>query len=88
MGYRVEYSEKALKVLKKMDKHEVIVLTLWIKKNLIGIENPYTIGKALARNKKGQWRYRIGNHRLLVKIEDKELLILVIDVGHRKDIYK
>lgn len=88
MTYNVKYSKNALKILKKMDRHNALILTSWIEKNLLSIENPYSIGKALVGNKKGQWRYRVGNYRILTQIEDGEMLILIIDIGHRKDIYK
>lgn len=88
MSYRIEYSKQSLKVLKKMDKHKALILTSWIEKNLLHISDPYSLGKALLGNKKGQWRYRVGNYRILTKIEDDNLLILVIDIGHRKEIYK
>lgn len=88
MSYRLGYSERALKRLKKMDKRDSAMLLGWIEKNLVGIADPYSKGKALVGNKKGQWRYRIGDYRLLCKIENDELLILVVEIGHRKDIYK
>lgn len=87
MGYKVGYSDKALKRLKKMDRRDSGMLLGWIEKNLIDISDPYSKGKALVGNKKGQWRYRIGDYRLLCKIENDELLILVIEIGHRKDVY-
>lgn len=88
MTYRVEYSQKALRLLKKMDKLDALILASWIQKNLMGIKDPYSIGKPLAGNKKGQWRYRVGSYRLLAKIEDDKLPILIIGIGHRRDIYQ
>ena len=59
----------------------------WIVKNLQNCENPRAHGKGLTANKGGQWRYRIGDYRLLCLIQDEELIILALTVGHRRDIY-
>jgi mRNA interferase RelE/StbE len=50
--------------------------------------NPRLTGKALQGDLKGLWRYRVGDYRLIAQIKDAELLILVIELGHRKGIYK
>lgn len=86
--YRVEISENALKSLRKLDKQIARMILAWIEKNLEGCENPRITGKGLSHDKKGIWRYRVGNYRLLANIQDDKLIILLIDFGHRKDIYK
>ena len=50
-------------------------------------DNPSAKGKALVANRTGQWRYRIGAYRVIVNIQDNELIILALEVGHRRDIY-
>ena len=50
-------------------------------------ENPRAKGKVLVANRTGQWRYRIGAYRVIVNIQDNELIILALEVGHRRDIY-
>ena len=86
--YRVELSENAIKSFKKMDKQISTMLFAWITKNLEGCENPRILGKGLVSDKKGIWRYRVGDYRLLAHIYDDRLIILFVDAGHRKDIYK
>lgn len=88
MPYRVLLTEKALKKLKKTDKHQARLIFLWIKKNLEGCKNPRFSGKALTGTKNEYWRYRVGNYRLIADIQDEQILIKIIAVGHRKDIYK
>lgn len=51
-------------------------------------ENPRTSGKALQGNLSGLWRYRVGDYRLLCRVEDEELVVLVIEIGHRREIYR
>lgn len=70
-----------------MDKHTQKLIYAWIDKNLQGCENPRLHGKGLTANKVGQWRYRIGDYRLIAEIEDKEITILIVNIGHRREIY-
>lgn len=71
-----------------MDKPTQKLLTTWIKSNLNNIDDPRKIGKSLSGNRSNQWRYRKGKYRIIVDIRDKELVILLLDIGHRKDIYR
>ena len=87
MQYRVELTDRVIKQLKKIDKHTSALIMGWIEKNLDGCENPRMHGKGLTDNRTGQWRYRIGNYRLICEIKDEEVLILVLEVGHRREIY-
>ena len=87
MQYRVELTDRVIKQLKKLDKHTSALIMGWIEKNLDGCENPRMHGKGLTANRTGQWRYRIGNYRLICEIKDEEVLILVLEVGHRREIY-
>ena len=87
MQYRVELTDRVIKQLKKIDKHTSALIMGWIEKNLDGCENPRMHGKGLTDNRTGQWRYRIGNYRLICEIKDEEVLILVLEVGHRRKIY-
>ena len=87
MQYRVELTDRVIKQLKKIDKHTSALIMGWIEKNLDGCEDPRIYGKGLTANRTGQWRYRIGNYRLICEIKDEEVLILVLEVGHRRKIY-
>ena len=86
--YNVSYSDEALKALKKMDSYQAKIIIGWIKKNLIDCENPRSYGESLSGNLKGFWRYRIGSYRILAEIQDDIVLIEIIDVGHRREVYK
>lgn len=86
--YSVYYTKEALKNLKKLDKHSKNLIVGWIEKNLIDCENPRINGKALVENRSGQWRYRVGDYRLIAEISDETITILILNVGHRKNIYK
>lgn len=87
MIYKVEFTERAKKDLKKLDKYTASLILGWVRKNLEGCENPRLHGKGLVANRSGQWRYRIGDYRLLAEINDNKITILVLTVGHRRDVY-
>lgn len=87
MKYSVVFTAEAKKGLKKLDKHTSSLIIGWIEKNLQGCENPRIKGKGLTANRSGQWRYRIGDYRLICEIRDNELIILALSVGHRRDVY-
>lgn len=85
--YHLTYSESALRDLKKMDRHEAALILSWIEKNLVNCENPRIHGKQLSANRSEQWWYRIGDYRIIALIDDYSIKILVLRIGHRKDIY-
>ena len=86
--YRVKFTARARKEIQKLDKKTSLLLLGWIRKHLEGCENPRFYGKLLQGNLKNAWRYRVGGYRILAEIKDQEILILVLSVGHRKDIYE
>ncbi len=88
MRYSVEYTKVAVKQLKKMDKKIAAFLLSYIEEKLFDCDNPRVFGKALQGNSSDKWRYRVGDYRILAKIEDEKVVITVVEVGHRKDIYK
>lgn len=88
MRYHVEFTKAALKELKKMDSQTARLILGWVKKNLEGCEDPRKHGKGLTANRSGQWRYRVGEYRLLAEIEDDKIIILILQIGHRSENYK
>ncbi len=68
--------------------HQSLLIMGWIKKNLVNCTDPRKQGKGLTANRSGEWRYRIGDYRLIVDINDETVPILMLEIGHRKDIYK
>lgn len=88
MKYKVSYEKRAIKNLSKIDKFQQIIIMSWIEKNLINTDNPKEKGKALKGELKEYWRYRVGNYRLIASINESEIQIIILNVGHRKEIYK
>lgn len=87
MIYQIVTTDKFDKSFKKPDKQTQKIIKAWIEKNLMGCENPHLHGKGLTANKSGQWRYRVGNYRILAEIRDNELVLVLIEAGHRRRIY-
>ena len=87
MIYQIVTTDKFDKSFKKLDKQTQKIIKAWIEKNLMGCENPHLHGKGLTANKSGQWRYRVGDYRILAEIRDNELVLVLVEVGHRSRIY-
>ena len=83
---KVNITRTAKKSLEKLDRN-IQKRILDFLSDLETLENPRVKGKSLKGELKEYWRYRVGDYRILSKIIDNELIILVIDIGHRKDIY-
>ena len=87
-SYKVDYSPTAKKALSKLDKVVRQRIQKWIEKNLEGCENPRIYGDALEGELRTFWRYRIGDYRLIAEIKDDQVIILIVGVDKRNDIYK
>lgn len=88
MAWTVKLSDDAKRDLSKLDKSVQKRIVAFLQERIQSADNPRTSGKALQGNLSGVWRYRVGDYRLLCRIEDGELLILVIEIGHRKEVYR
>ena len=87
-SYKLIYSKDFQKLFKKFDPAVQKLVASYIKHILENAENPRLHGKALKGDKKGFWRYRISDYRLIVKIEDDKLIILILTFGYRSNVYK
>lgn len=83
---KVELNDRAKRDFAKLDKH--IQIQIFKKLKFIeSLNNPKDDGKPLAGNLLGLWRYRSGDYRILAQILDDKLIILVVKISHRKNIY-
>ncbi len=88
MNYSIVFTKKALKELKKLDKYTTSLITGWLRKNIEGCTDPRIHGKGLTSNRSGEWRYRVGNYRVIAEIKDEKVIVLVVAIGHRSNIYE
>lgn len=70
-----------------MDKSVQKKIIHFLKKKIAPLDNPRIFGKPLLHDKAGLWRYRVEDHRVICQIDDNAIMILVVKVGHRKEIY-
>lgn len=87
LKYNIRTTSRFDREFKKLDRYTQRLLMNWIKKHLENTSDPRSFGKALSHDKKGLWRYRIGDYRIICEIEDNELVILMLTVGHRSTVY-
>ena len=89
MAWRVELSAGADRELRQLDAQHGKRILKFLRDRVARLDNPRSIGKALHGSRLGEfWKYRVGDYRLICKLEDDLLLVLVLRVGHRKEIYR
>ena len=82
----IEYTETARKQLKKLDRTMQKRILDYMDEVAL-LENPRSRGKALVENMRGLWRYRVGDYRVICEIQESRIIISVLKIGHRKNIY-
>lgn len=85
MAYSILFTDRSRKQFSKLNK-DIQQRIIYYLESRISI-NPHDFGKSLVGEKKGLWRYRVDDYRIICNISNNESLILVIDVGHRREIY-
>jgi mRNA interferase RelE/StbE len=87
LGWTIEYDAPARKQLRKLDKADAkrIVAAL---DAIADLKSPQDRGVAMVGNYAGYWRYRIGNYRVIARIEDGRMVIVVVAIGHRREVYR
>jgi mRNA interferase RelE/StbE len=86
--WTIDYTDKAIAQLGKLDRQSANRIMKFLDERLAQLEDPRSTGNALTGPLGGLWRYRIGDYRVICSIEDVILKILVVEAGHRKDIYR
>lgn len=89
MAWKVELSLRADRELSKLDPKHARRILKFLFERVTMLDDPRSIGEALHGSRLGEfWKYRVGNYRLISKIEDDRLLVLVLRIGHRREIYR
>ncbi len=87
MTWRIEFDDRARKELRKLDKKLQTDILNYLRERIAMGSDPRRFGTPLSYDKHGLWRYRVQDIRIICCIEENELLILVLKVGHRKSVY-
>ena len=89
MAWRVEFHPRAEKELSKLDRQTARRILRFLRDRIAPLEDPRSLGEALKGPELGRfWKYRVGDYRLICHIQEQRVTILVVRVGHRRDIYR
>ncbi|WLD58661.1 type II toxin-antitoxin system RelE/ParE family toxin [Salinispirillum sp. LH 10-3-1] len=88
MTRTVEFDDAAARELRKLDRQAQQEILRYFRERIATDEDPRRFGKPLSRDLAGLWRYRVRTYRMICNIEDDKLVVLVLRIGHRKDIYE
>ncbi|MDE2792150.1 MAG: type II toxin-antitoxin system RelE/ParE family toxin [Paracoccaceae bacterium] len=89
MAWRVELDPAAERELGKLDRQAAKRILTFLRNRIAQIDNPRAIGKALLGSGSGDfWRCRVGDYRIIATIEDSALRVLVLRIGHRRNVYR
>jgi len=88
VAWRIEITRTAERQITKLDRTAQKSIQRFLRDRLASTDNPRQFGKPLRGEKQGLWRYRVGNYRLICNLQDERITVLVLEVGHRKGIYR
>jgi mRNA interferase RelE/StbE len=86
-AWQVEFHPAAARDLRKLGKSAQVEILRYLRTRIATAEDPRRFGKALNRDLKGFWRYRVGDFRIVAQIDDGNFVVLVVTVGHRREVY-
>ncbi|MEJ0074232.1 MAG: type II toxin-antitoxin system RelE/ParE family toxin [Alphaproteobacteria bacterium] len=87
-GWRVEFDRAAARDLRKLGAEAEQRVLKYLRERIAGAQDPRRLGHALTGDRKGLWRYRVGDYRIVASIEDDRFVVLVVTVGHRREVYR
>lgn len=89
MGWRIEFADKARKQLAALDPVVARRILAFLRTRVAEADDPRSQGEALKGSRFGElWRYRVGDYRIVASIEDGALRVLVVQIGHRREVYR
>ena len=86
--WRVEFHRAAVRDLRKLGAGGESRVLRYLRERITGSGDPRRFGHALSGDRKGLWRYRVGDYRIVAAIEDDRFVVLVVTVGHRREVYR
>lgn len=87
MAWTIELDDGARRAFRKIAREQANRITRYLEE-LTALEDPRQRGKALTGSLKGLWRYRVGDYRIVVRIYDERLVVLVLTLAHRREVYR
>lgn len=87
-SWTVEFDDRARRELRKLDAKTQQSILRYLRERIAGKPDPRRFGKPLRRNLAGLWRYRVEDYRLICRLEDERVVVLVLQIGHRREVYE
>jgi mRNA interferase RelE/StbE len=88
LAWKIEFVPAAAKELKKLGRTEAARIIATLETRIAVLDDPRTLGSAPTGELGGLWRWRIGDYRVIARIKDERITILVVRVGHRREVYR
>lgn len=88
MAWTIKITRTAEKQIAKLHRPAQQAIVRFLRGRLAEAENPRQWGRPLQGEKRGLWRYRVGDYRLICDIQDERITVMLLQVGHRKDVYR
>lgn len=88
MAWKIEYSDRAGRQVSKLGRREAKQILDYMDHRIAPSEDPRQFGKGLVGDLSGYWRYRVGDYRIVCQLIDERLVVLVVEVGHRREVYR
>jgi len=85
--WRVEFDNEAARDLRKLGAQPQRLILRYLRQRIATSEDPRRFGRPLTGDLKGLWRYRVGDYRIVAAIEEDQFVVLVVTVGHRREVY-
>lgn len=86
--WTIEFKQGAERQIRKLDRKAQAMIIRFLRERIEPAENPRQWGRPLRGEKRGLWRYRVGDYRVICDIQDERITVLVLAIGHRKDVYR
>ena len=87
-AWRVAFDRAAVRDLRKLGSEAERLILRYLRERISGSDDPRRFGHALTGDRRGLWRYRVGDYRIVASIEDNHFVVLVVTIGHRREVYR
>ncbi|MBI3089229.1 MAG: type II toxin-antitoxin system RelE/ParE family toxin [Candidatus Tectomicrobia bacterium] len=88
MAWTIEYAKSVQKFVRKLEPQTRSRIRDYLEKQVAALDDPRTLGKALRGHLGNLWRYRVGDYRIICDVQDDRLVVLVVEIGYRRDVYR
>jgi len=88
LAWKIEFAPHVEKTLRKIDRQDAHRILGYLRERVNGQTNPRLVGRPLKGEDPELWRYRVGDYRVICELRDEALIVLVVKVGHRREVYR